>query len=118
LEDLAGLWGDLVDTLDTDNEDQLVLSRDVEGTLLLGQTLKTDLLTLLVTVLLDVLLGTLEDDTTLLLLGLLLLLQLSSALLPGLLLRLALLEERLWDENLVVGRDASILRSVLCPAYK
>jgi len=118
LEDLAGLWCNLVDTLDADNEDQLVLSRDVEGTLLLGKTLKTDLLTLLVAVLLDVLLGTLEDDTTLLLLGLLLLLELSSALLTSLLLGLALLEKSLWDENLIVGGDASICRSVLCPAYK
>jgi len=37
---------------------------------LLGETLKTDLLTLCVTVLLNVLLGTLEDDTALLLLSL------------------------------------------------
>lgn len=86
LKDLARLWCDLVDTkntleasqikivenlpLDTDNEDQLLLSWDVEGTLLLGQAVETDLLTLLITVLLDVLLSTLEDDTTLLLLGL------------------------------------------------
>ena len=56
--------------LDTDNEDQLVLSWDVERAILLGQTLKADLLTLLVTVLLDVLFGTLEDNTTLLLLSL------------------------------------------------
>jgi len=56
--------------LDPDNEDQLLLSWDVEGTILLGKTLKTDLLALLVAVLLDVLLGALEDDTTLLLLGL------------------------------------------------
>lgn len=70
LEDLAGLWCDLVDTLDTNNEDELVLSWDMERTILLGQTLKTDLFTLCVTVLLDVLLGTLEDDATLLLLGL------------------------------------------------
>lgn len=70
LEDLAGLWCNLVDTLDADDEDELVLSWDVEGTLLLGQAEETDLLTLLVTVLLDVLLGTLEDNTTLLLLGL------------------------------------------------
>jgi len=38
LEDFAGLWCDLVDTLDTDNEDQLILSWNVEGTLLLGHT--------------------------------------------------------------------------------
>lgn len=35
LEDLAGLGGNLVDTLDPDNEDQLVLSRDVERAILL-----------------------------------------------------------------------------------
>ena len=57
--------------LDTDNKDQLLLSWDVEGAILLGEALETDLLTLLVTVLLDVLLGALENDTTLLLLGLL-----------------------------------------------
>jgi hypothetical protein len=56
--------------LDTDNEDQLLLSWDVEGVILLRNTGKTNLLTLCITVLLDVLLGTLEDDTTLLLLGL------------------------------------------------
>jgi hypothetical protein len=70
LEDLAWLRGDLVDTLDTDNEDQLGLSWDVVRTLLLGKAGETDLLALLVTVLLDVLLSTLEDDATLLLLGL------------------------------------------------
>lgn len=70
LENLARLGCDLVDTLDTDNEDQLGLSWDVERTRLLGDTSKTNLLPLLVTVLLDVLLSTLEDDTTLLLVGL------------------------------------------------
>ena len=56
--------------LDTDNEDQLLLSRNVERIVLLGNTSKTNLLTLRITVFLDVLLCTLEDDTTLLLLGL------------------------------------------------
>jgi len=86
LEDLAGLGCDLVDTawrlagaaeeicldlpLDTDNEDQLLLSWDVERVVLLGNTGKTNLLALSITVFLDVLLSTLEDDTTLLLLGL------------------------------------------------
>jgi hypothetical protein len=56
--------------LDTDHEDQFLLSRDVERTILLGQTLKADLLTLLVAVLLNVLLRTLEDNAALLLLGL------------------------------------------------
>lgn len=56
--------------LDTDNEDKLVLSWNVVGTILLGETSKTDLLALSIAVLLDVLLSTLEDDTTLLLVGL------------------------------------------------
>ena len=56
--------------LDTDNEDQLLLSWDVIGVVLLGNTGKTNLLTLRITVLFNVLLGTLEDDATLLLLGL------------------------------------------------
>ena len=56
--------------LDTDNEDKLVLSWDVVGTILLGETSKTDLLALSIAVLLNVLLSTLEDDTTLLLVGL------------------------------------------------
>ncbi len=87
LKDLSGLWCDLVDTgkcesvtltcevfenlpLDTDNEDKLLLSRNEEGALLLSQAVKADLLALCVTVLLDVLLRTLEDDTALLLLRL------------------------------------------------
>lgn len=71
LEDLAGLGGNLVDTLDADNEHQLGLGRDVGGVILLGSAVKTDLLTLGIAVLLDVLLSTLEDDATLLLVGLL-----------------------------------------------
>lgn len=70
LEGLALLGVDLVDTLDADNEDELGLGGDVEGARLLGLTREADLLALLVTVLLDVGLGTLEDDTTLLLVGL------------------------------------------------
>lgn len=87
LEDLAGLRGHLVDTgerlvgahgsqmkvhipLDTDDEDQVGLSGDVGGVLLLGNAVETNLLTLGIAVLLDVLLSTLEDDTTLLLVGL------------------------------------------------
>lgn len=56
--------------LDTDNENQLLLSWDVERVVLLGQAGKTNLLTLCIAVLLDVLLSTLEDDTALLLLSL------------------------------------------------
>jgi hypothetical protein len=70
LEDLAGLRGHLVDTLDTDDEDQVGLSGDESRVLALGNAVKTDLLTLSGAVLLDVLLSTLEDDLTLLLVGL------------------------------------------------
>jgi hypothetical protein len=88
LQDLAGLGGDLVDTvkplvlscmdlidedipLDTDDKDQLGLFGNVEGAGLAALASKADLLTLRIAVLLDVGLGTLEDDTTLLLVGLL-----------------------------------------------
>jgi len=70
LESLALLGVDLVDTLDTDNKDELGLGRDVEGARLLGLTRQANLLTLLVAVLLNVGLGALKDDTTLLLVGL------------------------------------------------
>lgn len=56
--------------LDADDEDQLGLSRDVGRVILLGNAVKADLLALLVAVLLDVLLSTLEDDAALLLVGL------------------------------------------------
>ena len=56
--------------LDADNKDDLRLGRDVVRARLLGLTSKADLLTLLVAVLLDVGLGTLEDDLALLLVGL------------------------------------------------
>jgi hypothetical protein len=64
LEDLAGLGGNLVDTLDTDDEDQARLSGDVDGVIGLGGAREADLLTLGIAVLLDVLLSTLEDDLT------------------------------------------------------
>lgn len=70
LEGLALLGVNLVDTLDADNEGKLGLGRDVERTLLLGDTLEADLLALCITVLLDVGLGALEDDLALLLVGL------------------------------------------------
>jgi len=56
--------------LDADQEDQLSLGGDVEGAILLGDAGKADLLALGVTVLLDVLLSTLEDDAALLLVDL------------------------------------------------
>jgi hypothetical protein len=111
LEDLAGLGGHLVDTLDADDEDQLSLGRNVGRVLLLGNASKTDLLTLAIAVLLDVLLSTLEDDTTLLLVGGLPLLGGLVALGAGLLLALALLEQSLRDQDLVVGGDGTVCTS-------
>lgn len=65
LEGLALLGVDLVDTLDTGNEDELGLGRDVVAALGLGDASEADLLTLIVAVLLDVGLGALEDLLTL-----------------------------------------------------
>ena len=56
--------------LDANEEDQLGLSRDVEGAILLGDTGETNLLALGVTILLDVLLSTLEHGDALRLGGL------------------------------------------------
>jgi hypothetical protein len=112
LKDLAGLGGNLHDTLDTDDEDQTVLSRDVGGVVSAGSAGETNLLALSIAVLLDVLLSTLEDDLALVLgLGLLLLLG-SSALSASLLLALALLEQSLRDQDLVVGRDGTITSQI------
>ena len=91
LKDLARLRCDFVDTrnrgirvflvaswsqlfclpLDTHNEDKLGFRRDIVGSFLLAQAMKSNFLTLCVTVLLNVALGALEDDTTLLLSSLL-----------------------------------------------
>lgn len=65
----GGKTGDDI-PLDTDNKDQLGLVRDLEVTLLAGNTAETDLLTLSIAVLLDVGLSALEDGGTLLLVGL------------------------------------------------
>jgi len=70
LKGLALLGVDLVDTLDANNEGELGLSWNIEGTLGLSQTVQTDLLALCVAVLLDVLLSALEDNLALLLVGL------------------------------------------------
>lgn len=105
LQDLAGLGSNLVDTFDTDNKDQLGLIRNVEGSGLAALAGKADLLALCIAVLLDVGLGTLEDDTTLLLVGLLSLLSLFAASGAGSLLALALLEEGLRHKDLVLGRN-------------
>lgn len=105
LQDLSRLRSDLVDTLDSDSEDKLVLSWDEELTLLLSFTLESDLLTLLVTVFLDILLSTLKDDLSLLLVSSLLLS--GSGLLLGLKLLsvLSLLQESLRWQNGIVGRN-------------
>jgi len=70
LEDLSWLRGNLVDTLDSDDEDQFWLLLNVEAAVLSGNTGQSNLLAFLVSVLLDVLLGSLEDHTSLLLVGL------------------------------------------------
>jgi len=103
LEDLARFGSDLVDTFDTNNEDKLGFGRDVVRAFLLAQSSEPNLLLLCITVLLDVRLGTLEDNATLLLVSLLSLLKLSRTLLALLLLALALFQEGLWDEDLVLG---------------
>lgn len=66
LHDLSWLWWDLVDTLDTDNKGNLWLSRDVEVTVSLGNSLESDLLTLGLSILLHILLCSLEDHFPLL----------------------------------------------------
>lgn len=70
LEDLLGLGGKLGDTLKTNNEVDLGLGSDVVVAGLAGLALEADLLLLLGEVLLDVLVGTLEDDLALGLAGL------------------------------------------------
>jgi hypothetical protein len=70
LKGLALLWIDLVDTLDTNNKGELWFGRDVERSIRLCNTAKSNLLSLLITIFLDIGLGTLEDSITLLLVGL------------------------------------------------
>lgn len=108
LEDLAGLGSNLVDTLDTDNEDKLGLTLNEEAALLASNAVEADLLALSGAVLLDVRLGTLEDNTTLLLVGLLGLLGLGTALSAGSLLGLALLQKGLGNEDLVLGGNGAV----------
>ena len=70
LKDLARLGSNLVDTLDTEHEDKLGLVLDVEAAVLSAQTGKSDFLALSIPILLDVALSLLEDDLSLLLVGL------------------------------------------------
>jgi len=101
LEDLTGLGGDLVDTLDTDDKDKLGLGRDVERAIFLGITRDADLLTLCFAVLLHVLFGTLEDDIALLFVLLLPGFSGRGTVLGRLFIGLALLEKSLRDENML-----------------
>lgn len=70
LEDLPWLGCDFVDTLDSNDENEFGLLINVEVARLSSDSCKSDLLPFLVTVLLHVLLGSLEDDASLLLIGL------------------------------------------------
>lgn len=70
LHDLSWLWSNLVDTLDSDNEDQLWLGVDVERTVGLGLTLGLDDGSLGVSVLLLVSGVSLQDSSSLLLVSL------------------------------------------------
>jgi len=67
LKSLTLLWINLVDTLDTDHKGKLWLGWDVERAIRLGDSSEANLLAFCIAVLLDVLLGTLEDGFTLLL---------------------------------------------------
>jgi len=106
LEDLSWLGGNLVDTLDSDHEDELRLLLNVEGSTLSAQSSKSDLLTLCITVFLDILLSSFEDYASLLLVGLFSLLNSSISLFSGLLLALSLLQQSLRHKNLVLGRHS------------
>lgn len=65
LQDLSWLWGNLVDTLDTDNKGKLGLSRDIETVLGLGLTAETNLITFFGKVFLNIRFGTLENGLAL-----------------------------------------------------
>jgi len=67
LHDLSWLGGNLVYTLDSNDECKFGLSWYVEVTILLGSTLQTDLFTLGLSVFLNIFLCSLEDDFSLLL---------------------------------------------------
>ena len=67
LEDLSWLGCNLVDTLNSDDEDKLGLIINIEAAALAGYSSKSDFLTLGIAILLDVRLGTLEDSLALVL---------------------------------------------------
>lgn len=111
LEDLAGLGGNVVDTLDADDEGELGLGGNVERTSGLGLATETDLVTLLGAVLTDVLVGALEDDLALGLAGLAGS-GISDTLLSGsLVLGLSLLQEGLGNENVLKGGGGAVDKS-------
>jgi len=120
LENLAGLGSNVVDTLDTDNKDKLGLGGNVEVTVGLGLATETDLIALLVAVLTDVLISTLEDNSALLALSLLELKLLGSSFSGGLFVGLSLLEESFRDEDLLSGGNRTVMggtckmKSILC----
>lgn len=70
MHNLAGFGGHFVDPFDADDEDQLGLARHVEVAFLLGEAREANLLALCISVFLNIGFGALEDDSTLLLLGL------------------------------------------------
>lgn len=105
LEDLLGLGGHTVDTADTDDESNLILIGHVVVAGVLGLAAKTDDAGLDITVLLDVLLGTLVDilalgDSVLFLLN-----RTSLTLSLDLFKGLSLLEEGLGNGGRTVGRN-------------
>jgi len=113
LKDLAGFGGDLADTLDTDNKDQLGLLIDEEGPILFAHASEADLLTLSIAVSLDVRLSTFENDATLLFVRLLSLLNLCGALFPGLFLALALLQQGFGDKDLILGWYSAVWKEAI-----
>ena len=62
LENLAGLGGNLVDTLDADNKGKLGFSWNIERVVGLGLTSKTNNITFLSKIFLDIGFGTLENN--------------------------------------------------------
>ena len=105
LKDFLDLRGNTVDTLDTDGEDQLRGISNVQVAGVLGLTSHADLGSLLLSVFLDVLLGSLEDFLAGSLLGLLLLGSLDSTLSLDLIESLALLQHRFRDRDSGVAKN-------------
>lgn len=115
LEDLAGLGGNVVDTLDTDDEGKLGLGGNVEVASSLGLATETDLVALLGAVLADVLVSALEDDLALSLAGL------SNTINEDMLISLSLMDPTLpseiapteWKARLVVKRHLNQSRKMV-----